>query len=71
MTASTRDDELELGRYDGMQYAPMIVPAFTDKPVAALSCRDLFCLALVAGDGVYGWGAAGTAAEGAVLLLFA
>ena len=51
-------DERELGRTDYMQHAPMIIPAFTDRPVAALSCRDHFCLALVAGDGVYGWGSA-------------
>ena len=40
------------------QHVPMIIPAFTDRPVSALSCRDHFCIALVAGDGVYGWGSA-------------
>ena len=51
-------DERERGRADFMQREPMIIPAFTDRPVSALSCRDHFCLALVAGDGVYGWGSA-------------
>ena len=40
------------------QHVPMIIPAFTDRPVSALSCRDHFCIALVAGDGVSGWGSA-------------
>ena len=51
-------DERELGRADYMQHAPMIIPAFTDRPITAISCRDHFCIALVAGDGVYGWGSA-------------
>ena len=51
-------DERERGRADFMQHMPMIIPAFTDRPVSALSCRDHFCIALVAGDGVYGWGSA-------------
>ena len=51
-------DERERGRADFMQHVPMIIPAFTDRPVSALSCRDHFCIALVAGDGVYGWGSA-------------
>ena len=51
-------DERERGRADFMQREPMIIPAFTDRPVSALSCRDHFCIALVAGDGVYGWGSA-------------
>ena len=52
-------DAREHGRADDMQRTPQIVPALTDRPVADLSCGEEFCLALVAGDGVYGWGAAG------------
>jgi len=49
-------DERQRGRADGHQLAPQIVPALRGRPVADLSCGELFCLALVAGDGVYGWG---------------
>ena len=37
---------------------PQIVPELTARPLASLSCGAYYCLALVPGEGVYGWGAA-------------
>ena len=35
---------------------PQIVPELTARPLASLSCGAYYCLALVPGEGVYGWG---------------
>ena len=43
---------------DGYVRLPQIVPELTARPLASLSCGAYYCLALVPGEGVYGWGAA-------------